>query len=30
MTIDNAKGNVILFLDDNAVAEKRWVGNTKI
>jgi len=25
MTIDNAKGNVILFLDDNAVAEKRWV-----
>jgi len=25
MAIDNAKGNVILFLDDNAVAEKRWV-----
>jgi glycosyltransferase involved in cell wall biosynthesis len=25
MAIDNAKGNVILFLDDDAVAEKRWV-----
>ena len=25
MAIDNAKGNVILFLDDNAVAEERWV-----
>jgi GT2 family glycosyltransferase len=28
MAIDNAKGNVILFLDD-AVAEERWVENTK-
>jgi hypothetical protein len=25
MAIDNAKGDVILFLDDDAVAEKRWV-----
>jgi len=25
MAIDNAKGNVILFLDDDAVAEERWV-----
>jgi glycosyltransferase involved in cell wall biosynthesis len=25
MAIDNAKGDVILFLDDNAVAEERWV-----
>jgi len=25
MVIDNAKGDVILFLDDDAVAEKRWV-----
>jgi glycosyltransferase involved in cell wall biosynthesis len=25
MALDNAKGNVILFLDDDAVAEKRWV-----
>jgi len=26
MTIDNARGDVILFLDDDdAVAEKRWV-----
>jgi glycosyltransferase involved in cell wall biosynthesis len=24
MAIDNAKGNVILFLDDDAVAEERW------
>ena len=23
--MDNAKGNVILFLDDDAVAEKKWV-----
>jgi glycosyltransferase involved in cell wall biosynthesis len=25
MAIDNAKGDVILFLDDDAVAEERWV-----
>ncbi len=25
MAIDDAKGNVILFLVDNAVAEERWV-----
>ena len=25
MAIDNARGDVILFLDDNAVAEERWV-----
>ncbi len=25
MAIDNAKGGVILFLDDDAVAEERWV-----
>ena len=25
MAIDNAKGDVILFLDDDAVAERRWV-----
>jgi len=25
LAIDNAKGNVILFLDDNAVAEEKWV-----
>ncbi len=25
MAIDNAKGDVILFLDDDAVAEKKWV-----
>jgi len=25
MAIDNARGDVILFLDDDAVAEKRWV-----
>jgi GT2 family glycosyltransferase len=28
IAIDNAKGNV-LFLDDDAVAEERWVENTK-
>jgi len=25
MAIDNARGDVLLFLDDDAVAEKRWV-----
>ena len=25
MAIDNAKGDAMLFLDDDAVAEKRWV-----
>ena len=25
MAIDNAKGDVILFLDDDAVAEEKWV-----
>jgi len=25
MAIDNARGDIILFLDDDAVAEKRWV-----
>ena len=25
MAIDNARGDVILFLDDDAVAEERWV-----
>jgi cellulose synthase/poly-beta-1,6-N-acetylglucosamine synthase-like glycosyltransferase len=25
MAMDNAKGDVILFLDDDAVAEERWV-----
>ncbi len=25
MAIDNAKGDVILFLDDDAIAEERWV-----
>jgi GT2 family glycosyltransferase len=25
MAIDNAKGDVILFLDEDAVAEERWV-----
>jgi hypothetical protein len=25
MAIDNARGDVILFLDDDSVAEKRWV-----
>jgi Glycosyltransferases involved in cell wall biogenesis len=29
MAIDNAKGDVILFLDDDAVAEKRWVEKYK-
>jgi GT2 family glycosyltransferase len=25
MAIDNARGDIILFLDDDAVAEERWV-----
>jgi len=25
MAIDNARGDIILFLDDNAVAEERWM-----